>query len=94
MNSFVNFKFLVGKMVHILKWEFRDVTRWNLHDDATCTTRRRVSASFEARLGKPSVTCFLAQQAVRSRRVSHAILPPSVLWRNRQTESCFVLRTK
>jgi hypothetical protein len=26
MNSFRNFKFLVGKMVHILKWEFRDVT--------------------------------------------------------------------
>jgi hypothetical protein len=26
MKSFGNFKFLVGKMVHIPKWEFRDVT--------------------------------------------------------------------
>jgi hypothetical protein len=26
MKSFGNFKFLVGKMVHILKREFRDVT--------------------------------------------------------------------
>jgi hypothetical protein len=29
MNSFGNFKFLVGKMVHIPKWEFRDVTTVN-----------------------------------------------------------------
>jgi hypothetical protein len=27
MKSFGNFKFLVGKMVHIPKWEFRDVTK-------------------------------------------------------------------
>jgi hypothetical protein len=31
MNSFFgNFKFLVGKMVHIPKWEFRDVTEAHL----------------------------------------------------------------
>jgi hypothetical protein len=34
------------------------------------------------------------KQATRSRRVSHADLPPSVLWRNRQTEVYLVLRPK
>jgi hypothetical protein len=61
---------------------------------ATCTTRRRASASLQARLGNPSQTCFHAKQAARSRRVSHADLPPSVLWCNRQTEACLVLRPK
>jgi hypothetical protein len=34
------------------------------------------------------------KQADRSRRVSRADLPPSVLWHNRQTEACLVLRPK
>jgi hypothetical protein len=33
-------------------------------------------------------------QAARSRRMSRADLPPSVLWRNRQTEAHLVLRPK
>jgi hypothetical protein len=33
-------------------------------------------------------------QDARSRRVSRADLPSSVLWRNRQTEACMVLRPK
>jgi hypothetical protein len=68
--------------------------RRNLRDGATCTTRSRVSASLQARLGNPSQTCFDAKQAARSRRVSRADLPPSVLWRNRQTEAHLVLRPK
>jgi hypothetical protein len=39
-------------------------------------------------------TCFDAKQAARSRRVARAELPPSVLWRNRQTEAHLVLRPK
>jgi hypothetical protein len=59
-----------------------------------CTTRRRASVSFQARLENSSQTCFHAKQAVRSRRVSRADLPPSVLWRNQQTEVCLILRHK
>jgi hypothetical protein len=66
----------------------------NLHDGATCTTRRRASTSLQARLGNPSQACFHAKQAARSRHVSHADLPPSVLWCNQQTEACMVLRPK
>jgi hypothetical protein len=58
--------------------------RRNLHDGATCTTR----------LENPSQTCFHVKQAARSRRVSRVDLPPSVLWRNRQTEAHMVLRPK
>jgi hypothetical protein len=66
----------------------------NLHDGATCTTRSRASASLQARLGNPSQTCLDAKQAARFQRVSHADLPPSVLWCNRQTEAYLVLRPK
>jgi hypothetical protein len=68
--------------------------RRNLRDGATCATRSRASASLQARLGNPSQTCFDAKQAARSRRVSRADLPPSVLWCNRQTEAYLVLRPK
>jgi hypothetical protein len=68
--------------------------RCNLRDGATCTTRRRASASLQARLENPSQTCFHAKQAARSRRVSYTDLPPSILWCNRQTEVCLVLRPK
>jgi hypothetical protein len=68
--------------------------RRNLRDGATCTTRSRASVSLQARLGNPSQTCFDVKQAARSRRVSRADLPPSVLWRNRQTEAHLVLRVK
>jgi hypothetical protein len=68
--------------------------RRNLHDGATCSTRRRTSASLRARLGNPSQTCFHAKQAARSQRVSRADLPPSILWHNRQTEAHLVLRHK
>jgi hypothetical protein len=34
------------------------------------------------------------KQAAKSRRVSYAGIPPLVLWRNRQTEVCLVLRPK
>jgi hypothetical protein len=66
--------------------------RRNLRDGATCPTRRHASASFQARLGNLSETCFHAKQAARSQHVSRADLPPSVLWRNRQTKACLVLR--
>jgi hypothetical protein len=68
--------------------------RRNRRDGATCTTHRRASASLQARLGNPGQTCFDAKQAARSQRVSHADLPPSVLWCNRQTEAHLVLRPK
>jgi hypothetical protein len=62
--------------------------RRNLRDDAMCTTTRsHASTSLQARLGNPSQTCFDTKQAARSRRVSCADFPPSVLWRNRQTRS-------
>jgi hypothetical protein len=67
----------------------------DLRDDATCTTRRCSFASFEAKLGNPSRTCFQAKQAARSRYVSHAIfILPSVLLCNWQTIPHFVLRPK
>jgi hypothetical protein len=44
--------------------------------------------------GNSSATCFQVKQAGRSWRVSHAVLPPLVLWRNWQTEVCLVLRPK
>jgi hypothetical protein len=42
----------------------------------------------------PSKTCFNVKKATISRCVSHADLPPSILWRNRQIEAHFVLRPK
>jgi hypothetical protein len=69
-------------------------SRCNIRDGVTCTTRRCASTSHKARLGNPSVTFFQAKQATRSQRVSRAILPPSILWRNWQTEACMVLRRK
>jgi hypothetical protein len=68
--------------------------RRNLHDGATCTTHRRASASLQIRLGNPSQTCFHMMEAARSRHESRVNLPPLVLWRNRQTEACMVLRPK
>jgi hypothetical protein len=68
--------------------------RYNLCDGATCTTRRRASASLQARLENPNQTCFYMKQAARSRCVSRANLPPSILWRNQQTEARLVLRLK
>jgi hypothetical protein len=68
--------------------------RRNLRDGATCSTHRRASASLQTRLGNPSQTCFHTKQAARSQRVSRADLPLSVLWHNRQTEACLVLRPK
>jgi hypothetical protein len=59
----------------------------NLRDGAMCTTRRRGSASLQARLKNPRQTCFHAKQDARSRRVPRADLPLSVLWCNRQTEA-------
>jgi hypothetical protein len=59
-----------------------------------CTTRRRASVSLQARLRNPSQTCFHVKQTARTRRVSHADLPPSVLWHNRQIEAHLVLRPK
>jgi hypothetical protein len=52
--------------------------RRNLHDDATCTTRRYASVSLQARLENPSQTCFHAKQAARSRCVSRVDLTLSV----------------
>jgi hypothetical protein len=68
--------------------------RRNLRDGATYTTYRRTSVSLQARLENPSQTCFHMKQAARSQRMSRADLPPSVLWRNRQTEAHLVLRPK
>jgi hypothetical protein len=41
-----------------------------LRDDAMCTTRRHSFASFEAKLGNPSPTCFMMKQATGCRCVS------------------------
>jgi hypothetical protein len=59
-----------------------------------CTTHRRTSVSLQTRLENLSQTCFHAKQAAKSRRVSHADLPPSILWCNRQTEASLVWRPK
>jgi hypothetical protein len=68
--------------------------RCKLRDGAACTTHRHASGSLQTRLRNPNKTCFHIKQAARSRRVSRTNLPPSVLWRNRQTEACMVLRPK
>jgi hypothetical protein len=34
------------------------------------------------------------KQATKSQRVSHAVLPPSILWRNQQTEAYLIFRLK
>jgi hypothetical protein len=73
---------------------FLTCIRRNLRDGTACTTHRRVSASLQVRLRNPSQTCFHMKQTTRSRRVSHADLPPSVLWYNRQTEVYLILRPK
>jgi hypothetical protein len=66
----------------------------DLRDDATCTTHHRSSTSFEAKLENPNPTCFQVKQVARSRRVSRAVLLPSVLWRNWQTVARLILRSK
>jgi hypothetical protein len=58
------------------------------------TIHHRTSVSLEARLENPSTTYFQMKQATRSRCVSYIVLPPSVLWCNRQTEAYLVLRPK
>jgi hypothetical protein len=48
-----------------------------------------------SKLGNSSSTHFQANQAARSRRVSHAVfILPSVLWCNQQTTTHLVLRPK
>jgi hypothetical protein len=66
----------------------------NFRDGATCITCHCAFASLQARLENPSQTCFHVKQAARFRRVSHADLPPSILWHNRQTEACLFLTPK
>jgi hypothetical protein len=68
--------------------------RCNLCDGAPCSTHHHAPASLQARLRNPSQTCFHTKQAARSRCVSRADPPPSVFWRNRQTEAQLVLRPK
>jgi hypothetical protein len=52
----------------------------DLRNGAMWTTRRRASASVEARLGNPSLTYFHMKQVTRSRRVPHVIfILPSIL---------------
>jgi hypothetical protein len=50
----------------------------DLCDDAICTTHRRSSASFEAKLGNPSLTCFMMKQAIGCRRMSSHHLHPLI----------------
>jgi hypothetical protein len=50
----------------------------DLRDDATCATSRRSFASFEAKLGNPSPTCFATKQAVECRCVSSHRLHPLI----------------
>jgi hypothetical protein len=69
-------------------------SRCHLRDDAMCTTRSRASDSLKTRLENPSVTCFQPKQAIRTRHMSRAILPPSVLWCNRQIKACLILSPK
>jgi hypothetical protein len=66
----------------------------DLCNDVTCITRSRASTILEVRLENPSPTCFHVKQAARFRRVSHAVLLLSVLWRNWQTIIHLVLRSK
>jgi hypothetical protein len=59
-----------------------------------CIIQSRASDSLQVRLRNPSQTCFDVKQAARFQRVSRADLTPSVLRRNRQTETHLVLRLK
>jgi hypothetical protein len=63
--------------------------RWcHVHHPSSCL---RQSSS---QTGKSYPDLLPRQQAARSRHVSRADLPPSVLWRNRQTKTPLVLRPK
>jgi hypothetical protein len=50
----------------------------DLRDDATCTTRRRSSASFKTKLGNPMPTCFVTKQAAGCRCMSSHRLHPLI----------------
>jgi hypothetical protein len=50
----------------------------DIHDDATCTTCRRSFASFEAKLGNPSPTCFSMMEVTRCQCVSSHRLHPLI----------------
>jgi hypothetical protein len=50
----------------------------DLHDDATCTTRRCSFTSCEAKLENPNATCFTTMQVVGCRRVSSHRLHPFI----------------
>jgi hypothetical protein len=50
----------------------------DLRDDATCTTRRRSFAIFEAKQGNPSLTCFTMKQATGCRCVFSQHLHPLI----------------
>jgi hypothetical protein len=50
----------------------------DLHNDATCTNRRRYFASFEAKLGNPSPTCFAMKQAAECQCMTSHRLHPSI----------------
>jgi hypothetical protein len=73
---------------------FLSCLRRNIRDGATCTTRRRASASLQAKLKNPSQICFHAKQAAKSWRVSRADLTPLIFYCNRQTKAYLVLRPK
>jgi hypothetical protein len=62
----------------------------DLHGNATCIIRRCSFINFEANWE----TQVRLSSRTRSRRVSHAVLLLSVLWRNRQTIARLVLRLK
>jgi hypothetical protein len=56
---------------------------------------RCASTSLGARLENSSLTCFQVKQPTKSRRVSHVVLIlSSILWRNKQTVTRLVLRSK
>jgi hypothetical protein len=72
-----------------------------------CTTRRRSFASFEAKLGNSSSTCFAMKQTIRCRHMSshhlHPIIsfeaqtdkpPPTWLWGTNQETVAVILKPK
>jgi hypothetical protein len=56
--------------------------RRNLYDGTTYTTHRYAFISLDVRLRNPNQTCLHVKPAARSRCVSRADLPSSVLWCN------------
>jgi hypothetical protein len=79
----------------------------DLHDDVMCSIHCRSFTNFEAKLGNPSLTCFVTKQATRCRHVSshrlHALIsfeaqtdksPCNCFWGPNQETIVLIFRPK